>query len=154
MYIDSLLVLANILVKPKDKYPLERKSGTIYWHQCRELMCDEDYIGETFRTFGERYKEHLKEPSPIYGQSTQAGHSTNPENFTIIEREDHGLARTIKKSIYIRINNPTLNKNVGKYNHHIWDRVLFNTPDLKINNDNEHVYRTSLWWACSIHFNQ
>ena len=34
---------------------------------------------------------------------------------------------------------------VGKYNlHHIWDRVLFNIPDLKINNDNGHVHRTSL----------
>ena len=70
--------------------------------------------------------------------STQTGHSTN---FTIIGREDHGLARTIKESIYIRVNNPTLNRNVGKYNlHHILDRVLFNTPDLKINNDNGHVH--------------
>ena len=33
---------------------------------------------------------------------------------------------------------------IGKYNlHHIWDRVLFNTPDLKISNDNGHAHRTS-----------
>ena len=52
-------------------------------------------------------------------------------NFTSIGREDHGLARTIKESIYIRVNNPTLHRNVGKNNlHHIWDRVLFNIPDL------------------------
>ena len=57
--------------------------------------------------------------------------------------EDHGLVTTIKESIYIRVNNPTLNRNVGKYNlHHIWDRVLFNTPELKISNDNGHVQRT------------
>ena len=57
----------------------------------------------------------------------------------------HGLARTTKESIYIRVYNPTLNRNVGKYNlHHIWDRVLFNTPDLKINNDNGHAHKTSL----------
>ena len=37
------------------------------------------------------------------------------KNFIIIRREDHGLAKTIKGSIYIRVNNPTLNKNVGKY---------------------------------------
>ena len=31
-----------------------------------------------------------------------------------------------------------------KYNlHHVWDRVLFNTPDLKINNDNRLAHRTS-----------
>ena len=116
-----------MLVKPKDKDPIDRKHGVIYWHQCGELTCNEEYIGETSRTFGERYKEHLKEPSPIHGHSSQSGHCTNPDNFTIIEREDHGLTRTIKKSIYIRVNGPTLNSNVGKYNlNNIWDRVLFN----------------------------
>ena len=39
----------------------------------------------------------------------------------------------IKESIYIRVRNPTLNQNIGKYNlNHIWDRVLFNTPGLKL----------------------
>ena len=62
----------------------------------------------TSRTFGERYKEHLKEPSPIYALTTQAQHNTYPEHFTIIGREDNGLARTIKESIYIRVSNPTV----------------------------------------------
>ena len=106
-----------------------RKSGAIYWYQCGELTCDVGYMGETSRTFGERCKEHLKEPTPMYGHSNHSGHSTNPDNLTIIGREDYSLARTIKESIYIRVNNPTLSRNVGKYNlHHIWDRVLFNTP--------------------------
>ena len=86
--------IKNILIKPKDKDPLDRKSGAIYWYQGGELTCDEENIGETSRTFGERYKENLKEPSPIYGHSNISGHSTNPDNFTIIGREDHGLART------------------------------------------------------------
>ena len=43
------------------------------------------------------------------------------------------LARNIKESIFIRINNPTLNRNIGKFNlPHIWDRVLFNTPGLTL----------------------
>ena len=133
-----------MLVKSKDKDPKDRKSGAIYWYQCGELVCNEEYIGETSKTFGKRYKEHLKEPSHIHAHSTQTGHSINPDNFTIIGREDHGLARTIMESIYIRVNNPTLNRNVGNYNlHHIWDSILFNTPDLKINNDNGHVHKTS-----------
>ena len=54
--------------------------------------------------------------------------NTTPDNFNIIGREDHGLARTIKESINIRVNNPTLNENIGKYNlHHIWDRTYL-TP--------------------------
>ena len=58
-----------------------------------------------------------------YGHSNISEHSTNPDNFTVIGKEDHGLAWTIKESIYIRVNNPTLNRNVGKYNlHYIWDR--------------------------------
>ena len=43
------------------------------------------------------------------------------------------MARTIKEAIHIRVNNPTLNMNVGKYNlPHIWDKVLFAIPELKI----------------------
>ena len=84
-----------------------------------DLACDDEYIGETSRTFGERFKEHLKEPALIHQ--------------IIIGREGHGIVRTIKESIYIRVNNPTLNTNIGKFNlHHIGDRVLLNTPDLKI----------------------
>ena len=121
--------IKNILVKPKDKDPLDRRNGAVYWYQCGKLMCDEEYIGETSRTFGERYKEHLKEPSTIYGHSNISGHSTNPDNFTIIGREAHGLARTIKESIYIRVNNPTLNRNAGKYNlHHIYGTESCSAP--------------------------
>ena len=64
-------------------------------YQCGELLCSEEYIGETSRTLGERYKEQLKEPSPIHVHSTQTGHNITPDNFNIIRREDHGLARTI-----------------------------------------------------------
>ena len=42
------------------------------------------------------------------------------------------LSRLIKESIHIRVNNPTLKRNIGKFNlSHIWDRVLSSTPDLK-----------------------
>ena len=51
------------------------------------------------------------------------------------------LARNIKESIFIRVNNSTLNNNIGKFNlPHIWDRVLLNTPGLnlkrQVNNNN------------------
>ena len=78
---------------------MDKNSGSIYLYQCWELVCDEEYIGETSRTLGGRYKEHLKEPSPTHVHNTQTGHNATPENFNIIGREDHGLARTIKESI-------------------------------------------------------
>ena len=52
------------------------------------------------------YKEHLKAPSPIFQHQSSSGHATSIDNFKIIGREDNSLARTIKESIYIRVNNP------------------------------------------------
>ena len=73
-------------------------------------------------------------PSAIHHHSSQTGHPTNHNNFQIIGREGHNLARNIKESIYIRVNNPTLNNNIGKFNlSHIWDRVLLNTKGLTLN---------------------
>ena len=125
--------IKNLLVSPKDKEPMVSKSGAIYWFQCGDLTCDDEYIGETSRTFGERFKEHLKDPSPIHHHSNHTGHPSSQNNFQIIRRERHGLARIIKESIFIRVNNPTLNRNIGKFNlPHIWDRVLLNTPGLTL----------------------
>ena len=100
-------VIKNILVSPKDKEWMENKCGAIYWFQC-ELACDEEYIGETSRTLGERFKENLKEPSPIHHHSSTTGHITKQDNFQITGREDHGIAWTIEESIYIRVNNPII----------------------------------------------
>ena len=108
--------IKNLLVSPKDKDPMLNQSGAIYRYQCNNLGCDDEYIGETSRTFGERYKEHLKAPSAIHHHSTITGHTTNHNNFQIIGREGHNLARNIKESIYIRVNNPSLNNNIGKFN--------------------------------------
>ena len=126
--------LKNILVSPKDKDSMANKNSVIYSYSYGRIDCDEDYIGESSRTFGERCKEHLKAPSPICGHQNSSGHKTSMENFQIIGREENSMARTIKEAMYIRVNSPTLNRNIGKYNLlHIWDRVLFTIPELKIN---------------------
>ena len=54
--------IKNLLVSPQDKDPMVNQSGAIYWYQCGDLTCDDEHIGETSWTFGERYKEHLKAP--------------------------------------------------------------------------------------------
>ena len=124
--------LKNILVLPKDKDKITSKSSVIYSYICGMIDCNEEYIGESGRTFGERYKEHLKAPSPIFLHQNNSGYVTTLDNFKIIGREDHSLARTIKESMYIRVNNPTLNRNIGKYNlPHIWDKLLFSISELK-----------------------
>ena len=125
--------LKNILVSPKDKDKITNKNSVIYSYTCGMIDCNEVYIRESGRTFGERYKEHLKAPSPIFTHQSNSGHETILKKFKIIGREDNSLARTIKGSMYIRVNNPTLNKNIGKYNlPHIWDKILFDIPELKM----------------------
>ena len=121
------------LVAPKDKDHITKKSSVIYRYRCDMLECDEEYIGETARTFGERFKEHLKAPSPIYDHSNITSHSTTLNNFNIVGREEQNLSRLIRESMYIRVNNPSLNKNIGKYHlSHIWDEVLVNNTELKL----------------------
>ena len=121
------------LMAPKDKDPLLKKSRVIYRYKCDRVDCDDEYIGESARNFEERYKEHLKAPSPIYDHHNISGHDVTVDDFTILGREDHSLLRTIKEALYIRANNPSLNRNIGKYHlPHIWDEVLCNISELNL----------------------
>ena len=112
---------------------MAHKSGAIYWFDCDDLTHDDEYIGETSRTFGERFKENLKEPFPIHHHSNNTDHPTTQHISHIRGREGHSIARIIKESIFIRENNPTLNTNIGRFNlPNTWDRVLLKTPGLNL----------------------
>ena len=125
--------IKNLLMAPKDKDTIMKKSGVIYRYKCNRVECDDEYIGESARNFAERFKEHFKTPSPIYDHSVISGHSVTIDNFKIVGREDQNLLRTTKEALYIRVNNPSLNKNIGKYHlPHIWDEVLHNISELKL----------------------
>ena len=78
------------------------------------------------RTFGDRLKEHLR--APIYQHGQCAGHCVNVESFFIVGKEAHGSTRTIKEAMLIRVNDPTLNRNPGKFQFpHIWNDILQDT---------------------------
>ena len=63
------------------------------------MDCNEEYIGESSRVFGERFKEHQKAPSPIFDHTNTTGHIMNIENFSTVGREDQNLKRAIKESV-------------------------------------------------------
>ena len=133
VHFKSSKTLKDELVAPKDKEHMTNKSGIIYRFKCDRLECDEEYIGWTARTFGEQLKEHLKSPSPIYDHKNTTSHTTKINNFSIVGREEQNLSRLIKESMFIRVNNPSLNKNIGKYHlPHVWDEVLINNIELKL----------------------
>ena len=126
--------IKNLLMAPKDKDPITNKSGVIYRFKCSHHGCKEEYIGESARNFAERFKEHQKAPSPIFDHCNISGHNININNFTIVGREDQNLTRAIKEALFIRVNDPSLNRNIGKYHlPHIWDEVLHTTSELKLN---------------------
>ena len=125
--------LKNLLMAPKDKDPIMKKIGVIYRYRCNRVDCDEEYIGESSGVFGEGFKEHQKAPSPIFDHTNTSGHNIHIENFSIVGRKDQNLKRAIKEALFIRVNNPSLNRNIGKFHlPHIWNEVLFNTSELKL----------------------
>ena len=79
------------------------------------------------RTFGVRFKEHLKALSPIFDNCNTSGHTTT------IESLKHSREGGPEPSMYIRVNNPYLNKKIGKYHlPQIWNEAQFITSELKL----------------------
>ena len=118
----------DLLMVPKDKDNITSKGGVIYRHKFDHPGCTVEYIGKTGRTFGDRYKEYLRIPSTVHDHTTTTGHPIKLENFSIMDRESQGVTRTIKEIMFIRVNDPSLSRNLGKSQlPHIWYGVLQGT---------------------------
>ena len=133
MHFKGVSTIKDLLVHPKDKDTILQKGGVIYRYECARMVYEEEYIGELGRTFAERFREHMWVPSSIHDHHSTTGHDLSVENFSIVGREDQSIARSIKETILIRVNDPSLNQNIGKYQlPHIWDEVLAKLPELKL----------------------
>ena len=53
VYFKGGRTIKDLLVAPKDKDHITKKSGIIYRYRCDRVECDKEYIGESSRTFGE-----------------------------------------------------------------------------------------------------
>ena len=118
--------IRNVLVKPKDKDSKGQKCGIIYHIKCAEPTCSDSYVGETGRTLAERTSEHSKPPSALHMHHTDQGHPLpSLDHTSILSGEPNKFRRYVKESIFIRAVDPSLNKNVGKYElPHCWDNVI------------------------------
>ena len=67
-YFKGSATIKQLPVRTKDQDPKDHKSNVIYSYQCGKVDWDEEYLGKTSRTLGERYKEHLKKLSRTYTQ--------------------------------------------------------------------------------------
>ena len=57
--------IRSLLMAPKDEDPITKKSGVTYRYRCDRVECNGEYIEESSRTNGERFKAHLKSPFPV-----------------------------------------------------------------------------------------
>ena len=133
MYFKGGWIIKDLLVHPKDMDTILQKSGVIYRYKYSRVDCEEEYIEESSRTFTERFKELMRPPLLIHDHYNTTDHYLSIENFSIVGRHNHIVARNIKEAILIRVNDPSLNRNIGKYQMpHIWDEVLVKSPALKL----------------------
>ena len=133
MYFKGGNTIKELLVHPKDRDNILQKSGVIYRYKCGRVDCEDEYIGDSGRPFAERFREHMRAPSLIHDHFNITGHDISLDNFSIVGREDQSMARTIREAMLIRGNDPSLNRNIGKYQlPHIWDEVLVKSPELKL----------------------
>ena len=86
--------IKSFLMTPKDKDPIMKKSGILYRYKCSRVECDDEYIGESPRTFGERFREHLKAPSPICDHFNITGHSTTIDSGEGGPESEHNYQRS------------------------------------------------------------
>ena len=139
VYFKGANMLKTKLVHPKDKDPKPKKSNCVYSISCTVPDCDAKYIGETGRTLEERYKDHTSSAqSALYQHSQNTGHALPDildDEVQIIDSEDNVFKRRIVESLYIKINDPNLNRNVGKMDvPDIYDKVLKKEGGLLLRN--------------------
>ena len=106
--------LRSLLVKPKDKDTPSQKSNAIYHLQCGK--CESDYIGETGRGVGIRFKEHINlrhSTSAIAEHIRKTNHQFPAENIKILTCEDNTIKRRVKEALAIRRKRPNLNRDQG-----------------------------------------
>ena len=124
--------IKDFLMAPKDKDIKLQKSGVIYQYKCPTINCPVEYIGETGRAL-ETHSRSTSESLPLFTITPAQQCIQLSSAFNILHRETWGITRHIKEAMYIRANDPPLNRNLVKYQlPHVWDQILQDTPGLKL----------------------
>ena len=105
----------TLLGNRKDKDPKINQKCIIYHYKCPQINCPSAYLGESGRSLGERGQGTPQGPLPIHLHSTTIGHPMDAEQFSIVHKEVNNQSRAIKEAMFICIQDPTLNRNLGKY---------------------------------------
>ena len=93
----------------KDKTPMPLLAGVVYKFSC-EVDPQHTYIGKTIRHLSIRIKEHKTNVSAIYDHRMTCNCKCNIDNFEILNKSNEDFSLKILEAIYIKRNNPSLNK--------------------------------------------
>jgi len=112
--------LRQILSKPKDVVPADKKAGVVYMVPCAE--CDALYIGETGRSLSTRKKEHeasvrlcKPEKSALAEHAIKKGHSIAWNSTKVLVEESRWHQRKWHESLLIAKNtNSITNRDSGR----------------------------------------
>ena len=118
-----------MLVKPKDKTKKENQCGVVYHIQCQD--CVKDYIGETGRSLGTRFKEHTNRQgvnSAVKEHLSNTGHKCTIDNVKILSKEDNWHKRKIREAIQIARHSPSLNRDRGLDLPPVYSSLLSHDP--------------------------
>ena len=125
--------LRSILTLPKDKSEKGDITGPVYYIPCSgsDHPCSEFYIGETDRALWTRFLEHRRPCSVDKSEVAQHLHVESPGHqidFTdakVLDRDHRWFERGVREAIYIRAQEPTLNRNQGRYTlPAVWNRII------------------------------
>ena len=96
----------------KDVTPLPLRAGVVY-----KFVCEVDprfsYIGKTIRHLGIRISEHNKRISAIYDHRLNCSCACSSNNFKILGTDTNDFQLKIMEAIFIKTQNPTLNKQLN-----------------------------------------
>ena len=111
--------LRQKLVHPKDKTPKDKQNNIVYGFRCQDNGCEETYIGETKQTLGKRMYQHRRAStsgcgdSAVYSHLNSANHSFDNRDVIILDRESRWFERGVKEALYVKCEQPSLNKGGG-----------------------------------------
>ena len=77
------------MVKPNDKSEKDQQCGLVHSVKCGS--CDREYIGETAKALGTRFKEHMDGNHPtsaVHEHTSSMGHKFTMDNIKILVREE------------------------------------------------------------------
>ena len=89
--------IRDLLLNPKDKDTILWKNGMIYRYKCGRVDFEEEYIGESVRTFAEMFREHIRAPSPIHDPHSTTGHDLSLEILALWAGKTRVLPNPSKK---------------------------------------------------------